>query len=213
MVFWNLDSPVLLILICLDLVNLGLEVSLFLNKVEQLFASSDGLKGLLVFLKSDIYRPDLSYFSEVGWCFWKRMFVTHIQVYGLHPDIWLYCICIPLTALQCNGMLFDTEWHTRFCLISHCSITLLFLHVICIKLCLTVLLFIADFSFFVLFSLSWKKIMLPLGKTSKISVQILHWLIQVFWPNKAGSRWLTSGRELMMITPSFQQKMLLEKRN
>lgn len=114
-------------------------------------------------------------FHEVQWCFWKRMFVVHIQNYGLHLDIWLYCICISLTAAQCSGMLFDTEWWKCFCFISHCSITLLFLHVICTKLCLTVL-FIADFPFFLLLSaflIVLKILMLPLGKPSKIWLQIL----------------------------------------
>lgn len=139
---------------------------------------------------SNLSFKNLSYvfdFYEVWSFFCKRIFVIHIQNYGLHPDIWLYCICTPLTALQCNGMLFDTEWHSHFCLISHCSITLLFLHVICIKLCVTVLFY----SWFLI--LSWLVYFHCLEKYQYKSRLILDCR-----PNTAGSRYLVRKQHCIL---------------
>ena len=104
-------------------------------------------------------------------CFFKRMFANPIQNYDL-DDIWLYYICIALTALQCDDMLIETDWCTHFCWISLCVC------VCVLKLCLTSFSWLISHTLF--FTLSWKKWMPQLKKTSKKWAQISQKLIVRF---------------------------------
>lgn len=118
------------------------------------------------------------------------MFVNHIQNYGLHPDIWLYCICIPLTALQCDDILFDTEWHTHFCSISQC---IFFLHETLPDCFFSHSLFLILCAYHIVF----KNVML---------LHISQWLILDFWFRffKAGCR--SQWQTMVPKKPHDQQK-------
>lgn len=107
---------------------------------------------------------------------WTRMMFLETNVCdprandGFHPDLWLY-FSVSLTALRCRRM---------FCLISHCSSASLLPHLICTKPSCHGSFLLS--SFLQRFSHCLEKnLNLPLGKSIKICVQILHRLIVDYW--------------------------------